>query len=107
MSENKVDQMAFRPLTDEQLTEMERRLVAAENDIATQQFRRVIENTPAICDFQFQSISFVRRLLDDVKWLRKINERYRTEWEKEVAANKIDFNAQPGSLPRHPTEGSV
>ena len=63
--------MDYPPLDDEQIVELERRLEAAEKDTANQMHRKQIEKTKAIADFEFQSMYFVRRLIEDVKRMRK------------------------------------
>ncbi len=63
--------MEYPLLTDKQFAELERHLEAAEKDTADQMYRKSIERTKAIADFEFQSMYYVRRLIADIKRLRK------------------------------------
>ena len=61
----------YPPLDAVQFAELERRLEAAEKDTANQMHKKVIEKTKAIADFEFQAMYYVRRLIEDIKRLRK------------------------------------
>lgn len=59
-------------LTDEQLVELEKRLIAAEQEIAIAYNRNTLnEKGPATIDLEFKSAEYARRLLEDVKAYRR------------------------------------
>jgi GTP1/Obg family GTP-binding protein len=55
--------------TNQQFEELERQLLAAEDEVVAQMYKRVIECTPAIENLQFKSLEYIRRLVDDRKKL--------------------------------------
>jgi hypothetical protein len=61
-------------LTEDQLAELERRLLAAEKEGVEQLNFKMVKPGPAMKDLEFQAVYLIRRLLDDVKSYRTTHE---------------------------------